>query len=129
MKVEQKDSQQLLEELAALRQQVSDLQRSEARWRSALENAPLFVALADRAGGLRYINRVQPGLSKEEVLQKSIWDYMHPSFQDQARASLALAFEEGRSSSFEAIGAALTAKRRGTRSTSAPSKRIAGSWP
>ena len=49
-------------------------QESEAKWRSLVENAPDTIITADATRTIKFINRVMPGLTIEEVVGTSIYD-------------------------------------------------------
>lgn len=116
---EQDEPQQLLEELEELRkrvaileasladqrQQTELLRQSEAQWRSAVKNAPTFIAIVDRAGTIQFLNHAQPGLSVEDAIGKTTYDFLHPQYHAVVRAHLQRVFETGEPGSFESVGA------------------------
>ena len=98
MKDQDKTKRQLIEELAELR-------RSEAKWRSVVENAPLFVAVVDRSGKMEFLNRYRPGFDPATVIGRPIYDFLQPQSHAVARECLEHVFQTGKETSFENIGA------------------------
>lgn len=90
--------QQLLEELTELR-------RLEVQWRSAIATTPAFIAIVDRNSAIQFLNHLQPGLSVEEAIGKTVYTYIHPKYHDIVREHLQHVFQTGESRYFEAIGA------------------------
>jgi PAS domain S-box-containing protein len=83
------------DEIARLRHRLEDLEREvgEARstgalLRSVLENAPDIVARVAIDGTLLYLNRVVPGLVLEEVLGRSVLEFIAPESRDLVRRTL-----------------------------------------
>lgn len=105
--------EQLLAELQTLRQQLADKERkstSETRlgdptWRTVISNAPVFIALVERNGTIVYLNHAQPGLSIEESIGKTAFDFTLPEYHGELRASLDAAFVEQRKRSFTSVAA------------------------
>ena len=104
---------QLRAELKELRQRLADLEakderelrRSEAKWRSVISNAPIFFALVDRAGTITYLNHAQPGLTVDQSLGKSVFDFTQRAYHAILRECLAAAFEQGKTGFFHSIAA------------------------
>lgn len=90
---------------AALREKLTELAKSEEEWRSVFANAPIFVAIVDRAGTIRFLNRTQPGYSFEEAVGKRIFDFIAPEYHDVAKACLERVFRTGNTASYETIAA------------------------
>ena len=98
MKDQDKTKQQLIEELA-------DLRRSEAKWRSVAENAPLFMAVVDRSGKMQFLNRFRPGFEPDTVLGRDFCDFLQPEFHAVARKCLEHVFQTGERACYECSGA------------------------
>jgi PAS domain S-box-containing protein len=62
---------------------------------SVLAAVPAFVIRFDAARCIRYINRLQPGLTMDEVLGRSVFHYIHPDDQPLARTTIDRMFETG----------------------------------
>lgn len=118
MKDQGKSNQQLIAELAELRRQVVALEtaaadgrqaeeerrRSEAKWRSVVENAPLFVAVVDRSGKMQFLNRFQPGFDPTTVLGRPVYDFLQPQYHAVARKSLEQVLQTGERAAYECVG-------------------------
>jgi PAS domain S-box-containing protein len=59
-----------------LRQTIVALRKSEARWRSLVENAPDYIIELDPDLRIRYINRTQGAISPDEIIGKSVFDFL-----------------------------------------------------
>lgn len=90
---------------AQLISELVELRRSEAKWRSVAENAPLFLAVLDEAGKMQFLNRFQPGLEPATVIGKDFCDFLQPEYHDVARNCLKQVFRTGEAASYETIGA------------------------
>ncbi|MHB1038311.1 MAG: sensor histidine kinase [Pirellulales bacterium] len=113
-----KTKEELLGELADLRQRVAALgtslagqqreaellQQTEARWRSAVANAPTFIAIVDSNGTIQFLNHAQPGLSVEDAIGKTTYAFVHPRFHDAVRGYLQNVFQNGETGFFESVG-------------------------
>jgi PAS domain S-box-containing protein len=93
-----KTKQQLIEELAKLRQTV-------AQWQSVIANMPIFVALVDRAGTIQYLNHTVPGIMLEDVVGKSTYDFLEPSYRENARECIERVFDTGETAFYESVAA------------------------
>ena len=114
-----KGKQELIEELAEMRRRVSVLEtalanqqrdserlhKTEAQWRSIVANAPVFVALVDRAGTIQLFNRYQPGFSQDNVLGKDVCDFVQPEYHELVRTCVARVFQTGEQTSYDSVGA------------------------
>jgi PAS domain S-box-containing protein len=82
-----------LEKLDAERNRLSvQLQDSEARWRSLVENAADLILTVDREGTILFMNRTPPGLTVPEVLGKSAYDFIEPEHWVMVKAAIAGVF-------------------------------------
>src|SRR5262245_47436019 len=64
----------------------SQLQQSEAKWRSLVENAPDFIVLTDAEGTIRFVNR-QTAESKRAIGHR-IYDYIREPFWQETHTAL-----------------------------------------
>jgi PAS domain S-box-containing protein len=78
------------------------LRASEERWRSLVANAPDYILTVDRQSRILSINRGVPGLSVEEILGKTVFDYVPPDVKDQVQQALEKVFLEGKPQAYEA---------------------------
>ncbi len=79
----------------------------DAFLRAVLEAVPAFIAMITPAGEVLYINRVSPYVSMDDVVGRSIMDWVEPAYRERARLTLERVAETGESSTFDnvAIGA------------------------
>ena len=54
------------------------LRGSEEKWRSLAENAPNIIIIVDRLGTIQFINRTVVDARPEEIVGKSIYDFIGP---------------------------------------------------
>ncbi len=76
------------------------LTKSDARWRSLAHNTPSFITIIDKSHKILYINHPVPGLSHEEVVGKSVYDFISPEFHAIAKASIYTVLNRGISTSY-----------------------------
>jgi len=79
------------------------LAESEARWRTLLTNVPNYITIVDHDLNITFINHVVEGLSLDEVLGRSMFDFVDPRYHDIARAKLEQVFATGETVSFESL--------------------------
>ena len=99
------ENEELRRRVAALESVETELRRSETKWRSVAENAPLFVVVVDQSGKIEFHNRFQPGFTPETVLGRPIYDFLQPQSHAAARKSLEHVFQTGEGASYESVGA------------------------
>jgi PAS domain S-box-containing protein len=93
-----KSKQELIEELAEMR-------RREAQWRSIVANTPVFVCLVDRAGTIQYLNRTVPGIAMEDAIGRSTYEFLKPDYWEIARQCIERVFDTGQPAFYEAVSA------------------------
>ncbi len=107
--------EELLCELKDLRERISELERSdterkhlsaqlrdsEARWRSLVENAADLILTIDKEGIVLFMNRTPPGLTVQEVVGKSVYDFIEPEHWDMVKAAVAGVFSTGSPDQYE----------------------------
>ncbi|MHB1295009.1 MAG: PAS domain-containing protein [Anaerolineae bacterium] len=80
------------------------LRRSEAEWRSLVENAPDIVLLVDHEGTILFSNRVPPNLKLACAdLPTSCLDYVADEYREMARRVIADAFTAGQVREHEVV--------------------------
>ncbi|HMR68513.1 MAG TPA: histidine kinase dimerization/phosphoacceptor domain -containing protein, partial [Anaerolineae bacterium] len=87
-----------------------ELQESEARWRSLVENTPDTILTIDTAAAIVSINRTTTGRPIEEVRGRSIFDYLQPEYRNSARQVIDDVFSQGIPASYEMPGPGLNNK-------------------
>ncbi|MFC1651215.1 PAS domain S-box protein, partial [Candidatus Latescibacterota bacterium] len=80
------------------------LRKSEERQRSILESSSDLIMRVDRKGTIKYINYVLSGFKKEEVIGRTIYDFLSPEFHKKIKSSLRRVFDTGESASIESTG-------------------------
>jgi PAS domain S-box-containing protein len=83
---------------------LAKLEQREAQWRSAIANAPAFVAIVDSNGTIQFLNRAYAGMSVENAVDKPIYDFVLPEYYDVVRENLQQVLQTGESRRFELIG-------------------------
>ncbi len=71
------------------------VKESEARWRSLVENAPVLILTLGRDGTVEFANRGVPGVSLEQALGSSIYDYAPPRYHEDMRQVFGRIFQLG----------------------------------
>jgi two-component system sporulation sensor kinase A len=80
------------------------LRESEEKWRSLVKNAPNIIIIVDRDGKIQFINRTVIDASPEEVIGKSIYDFIDPRHHDVVRKTIRQVFQTGEGGSYEISG-------------------------
>jgi PAS domain S-box-containing protein len=88
--------------ITRLEQAEEALSRSEAMWRSVVENAPGIIMTLDRDRRILFINRTVPGLTPEVVIGTSVDDYTMPEHRDRLREVVEQVFRTGEATQYEA---------------------------
>ncbi|MDQ3369867.1 MAG: ATP-binding protein [Myxococcota bacterium] len=95
-------------ECAELRRQLAASEQARmtdaAFLASLLAAVPAFIMRTDDAMRLLYINRVQAGLTMDEVIGRDLWDFMHPDSIAPARSCIEKVLASGQAGNYEAIG-------------------------
>jgi PAS domain S-box-containing protein len=76
------------------------LRESEEKWKSLMENSPDHIMLLDKDAKILYINHTVPDLTIEEVLGKSVYDYVPSAFHKIAADCFERVLETGKQSSY-----------------------------
>jgi two-component system, LuxR family, sensor kinase FixL len=115
-------SKTLEEQIHERRRTYLELERSEARWRSLVEDAPDIILQLNRQGEIEYINHTNRGdnLSTEQVQGRRSTDFVYPEFIPVLQRSLNEVFELGRSVTHEVSGPSPTGEPRWFQSHLAP---------
>ncbi len=80
------------------------LRASEARWRSLIEAAPQFITLVDRDIRVLFMNRVAEGLTLQDVIGTSMYDYIEGESQQAiARENITAVLERGEMRTYELV--------------------------
>ncbi|MBI5778920.1 MAG: response regulator [Planctomycetes bacterium] len=76
----------------------------EEYFRSLIDNTADFVIIINRDAKILFINRTQPGLDKDRVLNTSIYEYISPEFYKIVRGAVQQVFNTGIPAYYEASG-------------------------
>lgn len=79
----------LTERLAAQRA----LAESEAKLRNLVDQMPDYAVILDRSGTIRFLNRLDPGISANDIIGKTVYDMLPPTWHSQAREVLLRGFD------------------------------------
>ncbi len=110
MKKTDKTKEQLLNELASLRQRLHELGYSEQesdqdsdplfvspqRFRSIVENVPDGIVIVDREGIVLYVNRTRLILKPEDLVGTNVFEYVKTEMVEAYRDTLNDVFETGK---------------------------------
>ena len=66
-----------------------------------LSAVPQLIVVVDRSLSLRFMNRPQGGYTPEQVVGRSILDFMDPDYKDRVRALIEGVFRDGAPSAYE----------------------------
>ncbi len=66
--------------------------QSELQRQAVTENVPAFLLLIDADGRIHYINRTQPGERREDVIDRTVYDYLPKEIAVELRPKLARLF-------------------------------------
>jgi PAS domain S-box-containing protein len=119
MKDKNMTKEQLIKELAEMRQRVAYLEKivteqkkveqalkeSEAKWRSLTENAPNIILTVARNGTIHFLNRTIGEYTPEQTIGTSVYDYVPPEQHYIMRNSIEKVFRTGKPVSYEILGA------------------------
>ena len=88
---------------AVERERHAELGRSEARWRSLVESAPVAIMEVNRAHQMRFVNHLG-SFQPDEVIDQSVYEFIDPAFHDALRTAIDKTFETGQIQRLELIG-------------------------
>jgi PAS domain S-box-containing protein len=80
------------------------LRGSEEKWRSLAENAPNIITIVDRLGTIQFINRVVVDARPEEIVGRSICDFIGPEYHNVVKKTIEQVFQTGEGRSYEISG-------------------------
>jgi len=80
------------------------LQESEEKWRSLAENVPNIIIVVHRDGTIQFVNRTVSGITVEETLGRSVYEFIPPDYQDTVRKSIEQVFQTGKVGSYQVMG-------------------------
>jgi PAS domain S-box-containing protein len=95
------------ERQAELRRTIAALQKSEARWRSLVENAPDYILELDTDYRICYTNRTQANISPETLVGRLVFDFIPPEDIVKAKETLAATIQLHKTMSYEGVSYSL----------------------
>jgi PAS domain S-box-containing protein len=90
---------------------MSDFLPTSAHWRSIAENAPELILIIDPQARIRYLNYTLLDYKRDEVIGRSVYDFVPPRFHEQMRDCYRQVLETGRAGSYEVEYAAIGGER------------------
>lgn len=94
----------LAQRVAALEAELAAVRASHAAFETLVESVPDFVVRVSCDGTFEYVNRLAPGLTRAQVLGRTIFDFTQPESHDQMRAAMARVRATCAPASYEASG-------------------------
>lgn len=80
------------------------LRESEEKWRSLAENAPSIIMIVDRLGTIQFINHTVVDARPEEIVGKSMYDFIGPEHHNLVNKTIEQVFQTGEGGSYEISG-------------------------
>lgn len=77
---------------------------ADEQWQAVVKNVPDSILVVDREGEIHFINHVQDGYDRQQVLQSTIFDYQPTEYHETIRDALQRVFDNGESVSYETVG-------------------------
>ena len=71
------------------------LRESEEKWRHLIENLPDLIAIVSQNGTIQLLNRTFSGVSPQEIVKKSAYDFVLPDYHDALRSAISRVFSTG----------------------------------
>jgi PAS domain S-box-containing protein len=85
------------EDITEQRRAEDKLRASEARWRSVIESFPVQVGTVDRAGTILSLHGPEPGLTLENAIGRTVYEFLCPQYHEPARRCIEHIFRTGES--------------------------------
>ena len=96
----------VLRDVTRRRETERAIREHEATLSSLFDNLPDFVLLVDRHATIRFVNRGTPGVTAEEMLGATGFNFIVPEHQQQRRHAFEQAFATGQTQEVEALDVA-----------------------
>jgi PAS domain S-box-containing protein len=69
-------------------------------WFSLLENAAEVICIVEADGTITFINRDIPGVTRQELIGRSMYDFVSPEYHAQMKEAVKTSFDSGKHSKF-----------------------------
>ncbi|GAG13087.1 unnamed protein product, partial [marine sediment metagenome] len=79
------------------------LKDATQKWTSLVENTSDFIMIIDSKGKIQYINRAIPPYNVDQVVGKTLYDFVAPEHHKVIRKAVAKVFETGNEAGYESI--------------------------
>ena len=103
--VDPADPVALAERVARLEAELDELRTSRASFQALVESVPDFVVRVGPTGVFEYVNRVAPGLTREQVVGHTIFEFTDLAYHTEIRASIERVLATGEPGAYETTGA------------------------
>ncbi|HEY5626000.1 MAG TPA: PAS domain S-box protein [Dehalococcoidia bacterium] len=87
--------------ITAHKQAEAQLAERGAYWRALVESTPDHILVVNRDGVIESLNHAVPGTSVDEVVGRTVYDFLHRDYRDLWRGALAEVFAGGKPAEFE----------------------------
>lgn len=78
------------------RKQADDrLRAAEEKWRSLVENSREYIYIVDQSGTINYLNRTAPGINANEIIGRTVYDFLPADSHGLVRNALEKTFASG----------------------------------
>jgi PAS domain S-box-containing protein len=94
----------IIRDITERKEMEEKLKESEEKWRSLVKNAPNIITVVDHDGKIQFINRTVIDASPEEIIGRSIYDFIDPTYHDLIRKTIRYVFQIGEGGSYEISG-------------------------
>jgi PAS domain S-box-containing protein len=112
MRDERESKSELLKQLGELRNRIEKLEhsikqisKSEKKWLNLIDSLSDIVMIVDRQGKLLFINHTVQGITPEQAIGNSIYNYILTEHHSRMKESLERVFQTGTSDNYELAGA------------------------
>jgi PAS domain S-box-containing protein len=91
----------LKDEVSVRKRAEEAIMKSEAKWRSFVQNAPDIIFTTNRDGIIQFINYAPEGLTPEEAVGTKFYDYVPEEYHETVRQALSHVFQTDEPTSYE----------------------------
>jgi PAS domain S-box-containing protein len=97
-------------DITAQKETGAALCENEEKWRSILDNAPGVIAATDPDGTVTFVNRTFSGIPPEQVVGRSVFDYVPPEHWKTLQDAFERALGNGETVTYEVIGSPVSGR-------------------